>query len=209
VGERVGAGVPLLLGLPGDATETQLRSLCAAVGTVSDCALLHVAGHTPEAEAAQRHARDAGLCAGATRVLAGDLLALHARLTGVEGAAVRTVAVGAPHASADQVRELRAAMDARTPRVQVLLSLGREVAADVAADLAALQEAGVRVVRDSCTYYGSFVGAQGGPVVTPSVKWALYARANLGIDAWFGNALECQRALEAGCFVPDRAFWHG
>lgn len=209
LGERVGAGVPLLLGLPGDATETQLRSLCAAVGTASDCALLHVAGRTPESATAERYARETGLCADATRVMAADLLALHARLTGVEGAAVRTVAVGAPHASADQVRDLRATLAARPLRVQVLLSLGREVAADVAADLEALQRSGVRVVRDSCTYYGSFVGAQGGPAVTPSIKWAVYARANLGIDAWFGNALECQRALETGSFVPDRVFWRG
>jgi len=208
LGERIGTGIPLLLGLPRDATETQLRALCAALGAASDCAMLHVEGRTPEAPIAEQHARKAGLYSRATQVQPDDLRAVHARLTGREGHAVQTVALGAPHASPDQVDELLAALEQKPARVRVLLSLSREVAETARDDIDELERLGVRIVRDSCTYYGSFVGARGGPVVTPSVKWAVYARANLGIEAWFASAGECRRALQTGRFVCDAEFWH-
>lgn len=206
LGQQIGAGIPLLTGIP-PATETQLRSLCAAVGVAADCAMLHVEGQTPEASMAELHAARTGLTASVRVVRSTDLLALRARLVAAENSVVRTVAVGAPHASAEQVRSLLADLGNNRARPRVLLSLGREVADSLPAEIAVLRDAGVRVVRDSCTYYGSFVGQGGDPVLTPSVKWALYARANLGIEACFGSAGECRRALETGRFMHDTAFW--
>ena len=70
-----------------------------------------------------------------------------------------------------------------------------------------LEAAGVTFVSDTCTYLAPIAGADRGPVMTNSAKWAWYAPGNLGVEVAFGTLEECVRSARAGRLVRDRERW--
>jgi hypothetical protein len=73
--------------------------------------------------------------------------------------------------------------------------------------LGPLEDAGVQVVTDTCTYVTPILRPSAGAVMTNSAKWAYYAPGNIGVDVVFGGLEECVRTAIEGRLWRDDALW--
>jgi predicted aconitase/predicted aconitase with swiveling domain len=190
--------VPVLRGLAGlRPRPDDLRALCAAFGTTSASALLHVAGVTPEGDVPPKP--DAPVL----RITQADLAAAWAEFN--QGpAAVELVAIGSPHASLGEVRAFDAALAGRAcaPGVAAILTVGRDVleAARGEGLLDRLEGAGVQVIPDLCwcsiTEPVFPPGAR--TLMTNSGKYAHYAPGLSARAVRFGGIAACADAAVTG-----------
>ncbi len=206
VGLRAGSRNPVLLGLPADVGEDRLKAFGAAAASSGAVALFHAVGVTPEAPTLEAVLPDGPV--ETTTVTAADLLAARAELSTARGDRLDAVSLGTPHASTEEVAALARGLRAGGPLhpdVTLYLSTGRGVLerARTSGDLAVLEEAGVRVVVDTCTYVTSILEPGTRVVMTTSGKWAHYAPANLGVDVVLGSLEECLASARAGRVVLD------
>jgi predicted aconitase len=205
VGRIAGSDVVAIEGLEASTPAERLKALGAAAASSGAVAMFHAVGSTPEAPTLE-----AAAAASAREVVVTprELRAARDELSPVgEGASLRAVSVGTPHASIAELRRLAELVAARRPRVPLYVNTGRAQLAgarEVASDLAG---AGVTVVTDTCTYVTPILGDLGGPVMTDSGKWAWYAPSNLGVDVALGSLEECVRSAAAGRVVRDDGLW--
>jgi predicted aconitase len=201
-GDRVAA----IDGLPPGVHQDRLKAIGASAASSGAVGMFHAVGSTPEAptlEAALQGAPPDEVVA----VTPEHLRDARDRLqTAPRGARLEGVAVGTPHASADELHRLAAALDGGHVRIPLWVNTARDVLAGAGVE-EALREAGVQIVVDTCTYAAPVVSAVRGTVMTCSGKWAYYAPGNLGVDVVFGSLDECARSAVAGEIVRDDGFW--
>lgn len=204
VGEIAAERVPLITGLPprnrrsAHLDMSAMQGLCASAGVSGAMALLHADGLTPEA-----HLHKADQKQLERYDLRDETLdQIRGRWPARTGAKVGAMCLGAPHLGAEQVLALNEIVAAaRTPlTIPAYISLSRAIAADPAVDAALeqLKAKGVRIVHDTCTYYGSLLGDVDGVVATNSLKWAAYGRANLGVQPALMAMPQCVAAAITG-----------
>jgi predicted aconitase len=209
VGKHVD-GIPAIVGLPNDTTEDHLKALGAAGATAGTLAMFHAVGLTPEAP-------DLDTALGGsttkpelrfTRRMA--IEALRSLTTGSEGPLVG-VSIGTPHFSISEMRRTVEILDGRTvdDRIDLYVSTGRETYATARAEglVQRLEEAGVDIVVDTCTYVTPILRKLNGSVMTNSAKWAYYAPGNLGVEVVFGSLEDCIESAIAGRVVHGESGW--
>jgi predicted aconitase len=206
LGRVAGDRVAVIDGLPPGVPEDRLKAIGASAASTGAVAMFHAVGSTPEAgtldDALQGEPPD-----GVVEVTASELRAARDLVqTARPGAAIDGVCVGTPHASADELRRMVAALDGEPVRIPVWVNTSRDVLAKAGLE-DALRAAGVEIVVDTCTYTAPVVSAVRGTIMTSSGKWAYYAPANLGVDVAFGSLEECMRSALAGRIVRDDGFW--
>ena len=209
VGQRVGSLVAVVTGAP-PLGEDRLKALGAAAASSGAVAMFHVVGSTPEAPtlaaALQGHPPDR-----VETVTADDLLAARRELSTGTGRPFVGVNLGTPHFSVAEFAQLRALLAGRrtSDGVEVYVSTGRDVLAEVDRRgwRAELEQAGVAMVVDTCTYITPVLRALDGLVLTNSGKWAYYAPGNLGVDVALATLSECVESAVAGRVVEDVALW--
>ena len=130
-------------------------------------------------------------------------------LTTKGGAELSAVSLGTPHFSVSEFEDLLALLEDRRTAVDFYVSTGRGVLAEIEGRgwLPELDDAGVQVVVDTCTYITPIIRRGGGVVMTNSAKWAYYAPGNIGIDVVFGSTLECVRSAMQGRVWTDESLW--
>jgi predicted aconitase len=205
VGADSGTRVPVIVGLPAETGEDRLKALGAAAASSGAVAMFHAVGITPEAPTLE----DAlgGNDAEREIVVTPDRIrAARDELTTVDGGPIAAVSVGTPHLSIEEVDRLASAVRRHPPTVPFYANTGRDVAVRSEA-IAALTDAGVTVVTDTCTYITPILHDIDGPVMTNSAKWAWYAPANLGFDVVFGSSEECVRSASLGRVWRDPDLW--
>jgi hypothetical protein len=206
VGEESGSLMPVILGLPPDTNEDQLKALGAAAASSGSVAMFHAVGITPEA-----HTLTAALGGERPRAEIGitpqRLRSAWDALTGADaGTPLAAVSVGTPHFSVAQFAELESLLDGRAihPDVEMYVSTGRDTLRQIESTGMAnrLTSAGIRIVVDTCTYVTPIL--QAGPnstVVTDSAKWAWYAPANLNVKVVYGTLADSVESAVAGSVV--------
>jgi predicted aconitase len=108
----------------------------------------------------------------------------------------------------EELRTLAAAVESHgAPVVPLFVNTSRASLEALGAGATSLDDAGVRVVTDTCTYVTPIIGGVDGAVMTDSAKWAWYAPANLGCDVVFGTTDECVRSAATGRVWRDERFW--
>jgi predicted aconitase len=206
LGRTVGEAVAVVEGLAAHATEDRLKALGAAAASTGAVALFHVAGVTPEAPTA-----DVILAEHYTTITLTpeDVRASRKLLSTASGDAVDAVAVGSPHFSLDEVVSLSALLAGRRVRVPIYLNTSRHVLGRLerAGRLAALTEAGVVPIVDTCVVVTPILPAGGGVLMTNSGKFAFYAPGNTGYAVQFGSLSDCVESAVAGRLVRDEAGW--
>ncbi len=210
VGSRCGSLVPILVGLPAGTGEDRLKALGAAAASSGAVAMFHAVGVTPEAPTLE--AALGGRPPAAThRVRPADLRRARDQLTTAAGPGLDAVSLGTPHYSVRELRRLAELFDGRRAAVPCFAATGRGVLASAADGgvAAALQEAGVDLVVDTCTYVTPVIAAEARTVMTDSGKWAYYAPGNLGVDVVFGSMAECVESAVAGEVRRDPGLWSG
>jgi predicted aconitase len=210
MGGLVGPRVPVIVGLPTDVSEDRLKAIGAAAASSGSVGMFHSVGSTPEAPdlaaagggrvPQQRIAVDAGMI----RDARDDLSTSTSTDLGI-------VSLGTPHYSLTEFERLVELLDDRSihPSVDCYVSTGREVLAAIQQRgwLDRLENAGIQLVTDTCTYVTPVMARRSGVAMTDSAKWAYYAPGNIGVEVVFGATSDCVESAVAGRVVRDESVW--
>ena len=188
--------IPLLRGLAGFAPSTDdLKAICAAFGTTSAAPMLHVEGVTPEGHLPPRDGAD-------ILRLGPDDLRRAWRDFNQGPEQVELIAIGSPHASAGECRELAALLDGRRVHAATIITAGREIIAALRDDgtLAALEGTGVQVIPDLCwcSITEPVFPPETRTVMTNSGKYAHYGPGLSRRALRFGSLADCAGAAISG-----------
>lgn len=197
IGSVVGAEIPVLLGIPADASEDDLKALGAAAASAGGVALFHAVGVTPEAPATVD-----GL---PVRVVDLETLQRVRRELSTVASELDAVSVGTPHASYAECVQLSELVVGPPLKLPFYLSTARATRERLAESgvLQVLEAAGVTVVVDTCTYVTAILSPTWKYVMTNSGKWAHYAPGNINVSAVLGSLAECVATARAGHVVLD------
>ncbi len=210
VGARSLSKIPVIDGLPSDATEDQLKSLGAAAASSGATALFHAVGRTPEAESAE----DAFQNTQPEKIIdvgMDDLREALKKLSTAPDGEIRVVALGSPHFSAEEFSRLMPLIEYLPPHkdVEFIVCTNREVFSEIQKRgwLSALEEAKAQIVVDTCIVVAPIIRAQSGALMTNSGKFAHYAPGNTNLEVVFGSLEECVRSAALGRVWRDETLW--
>jgi predicted aconitase len=206
-GLHAGSAIGVIDGLQGFATEDKLKALGAASASSGGVGLFHVAGVTPEAP-------DVATVTGGARVerltLTGAMLqAAEKRLSTASDDTVDAIAIGSPHLSLDEVRELQGLLAGRTVAVPFYACTGRHVVRAIDADgtRGALEAQCITFVADTCVVVTPILDRTSGVLMTNSGKFAHYAPGNTGLAVRYGALADCVESAVAGRLVREPMLW--
>jgi predicted aconitase len=199
--------IPLITGLAKTRpTRDDLKALCAAFGTTSAAAMLHVEGITPEADSLGDAPED-------EVVITREDLATGWRKLSEGPEDVDLVAIGSPHASLDECRAVAERLDGRSvaAALAVIITAGREVVAAAQADgtLATLRASGVEIIPDLCwcSITRPVFPERAKVVLTNSGKYAHYGPGLSGCAVRLGTLDDCIEAALTGTATARLPTW--
>lgn len=212
LGREAGSSVPVIEGLPAATSEDQLKAISAAGAASGAVALFHAVGITPEATSLSDafHGQQPDRVVEVTPQM---LIQARDALTTTAAGRVSAVCLGTPHFSFTEFERLTPLLSGRRVHADLGLyvSTSRYVLAQVREQgwLAQLEQAGVKIVVDTCTYFTPVVNGIKGRVMTNSGKWAYYAPGILDVDVVFGSLEECVESAVSGEVWRDERLWSG
>lgn len=201
LGHTVGAEVAALIGVPRTG-EDQLKALGAAAASSGAVGLFHIVGLTPEAPDVTT--AFGGVAPRETLHLTAEMLGearVRLSTSGARpGEAIDAVAIGSPHLSAAELRQLARLLGGRRCAVPIYACTGRHALAEIQSEgleeeLAAL---GVVVVADTCIVVTPILPETSGLLVTNSGKFAHYTPGNTGYDVLFAPLGDCVESAVSG-----------
>lgn len=199
--------VPLIRGLAKTRpTLDDLKALCAAFGTTSAAAILHIEGITPEADSAGDHASD-------EVVITRERLVEGWRMLNNGPADIDLIAIGSPHASLQECRTVARLLGEcnLAKNISVIITAGRDVIAGAAADgtLGKLRASGVTVLADLCwcSISRPVFPEQAKVVLTNSGKYAHYGPGLSGCAVRLGTLADCIEAALTGTVKARLPGW--
>ncbi len=202
-GKQCGDAIAAITGLPRSTSEDDLKALGAAAASSGSVAMFHAVGLTPEAPDLETATGGFDVPV-AGRLGPREVVDILSKLSTVkDGAALTAVALGTPHFSLTEFDRLMPMLDLAPFAVPIYVNTGRHEWERLRADgrAARLEQAGVTVVVDTCTYVTSIIRDLSGAVMTNSGKWAYYAPGNLGVDVAFGTLADTLHSARAGRVV--------
>ncbi len=200
MGQAAGSAIPVVVGLD-TASEDELKAIAAAGSSSGAVEMFHIVGVTPEA--ATLDVATGGRAPLQTTEVTPTLIAqTRARLSTGQTESLRAVCLGTPHFSVSEFADLRSALNGRrvNPDVNLMVTTSRTVCTELGLRGwdAELEDAGVQIIRDRCTYYTPKTAGIEGLVMTNSAKWAYYAPGVLKIQVAFGSLEACVDAAVTG-----------
>jgi cis-L-3-hydroxyproline dehydratase len=210
LGRLAGHRIPVLTGLEVRPTEDQLKALGAAAASSGAVALFHIVRVTPEAPTLEAAFQNRSPAEQHTVTLA-ELRNIRRELTTATGAKLDLVALGSPHFSLQEFRQLAplVAGQHRHPDVQFLVTTSRiaSAAACEAGVLAPLEAFGARLTVDTCILATPMLPKSAKVLMTNSAKYAYYAPGLLATQVIFGSMADCVRSAIEGRVVRDESLW--
>ena len=211
IGAMVGDKVPVIEGMPANASDDQLKAFCAAAASAGSVALFHAVGLTPEApsaEAAFQHRPPERV----VDISPQDWYHAWDDLAGAEqGAKLDVVVLGCPHLSFAEFRSLIEAIREAAPAkaadgVDVALLTCQQSLALVERTgwLAELEAFGARITRDTCVFHTPMIRRDAKVLMTNSGKCAYYSPGSLGMKVALGSVGDCVRSAVAGRVLRRR-----
>ena len=216
LGSLVQDGIPVIEGLPAEATDDQLKALGAAAASSGAVALFHAIGVTPEANT-KEEAFQGSTPERVVNVRPADLRAARADLsTAEEGAKLDGVVLGCPHFSFAEFRRLAQLIEDEKPRslhedvVFLVISSQASYALLQRSELAGvLGGFGVQITLDTCVFHCPIVSPGAEVIMTDSGKCAYYAPGELGVRVAFGRMADCVRSAVEGRVCRKEGPWKG
>jgi len=207
IGRQCGNRVPAIIGLPATCNEDDLKAISAAASSSGSAPLFHAVGITPEAltleQAFQGQAPRQTIEASVA-----DLQQARRELGSNSTQPLVGVALGTPHFSYTEFERLVGLLRGReiSPGLVFYLTTSRHVyqQADEQGWIAQLQQAGIRIVTDTCTYFSPAINGLRGKIMTNSAKWAYYAPGMLPVEAVIGSLAECVESAVSGSVRLDQ-----
>ena len=200
-GRETGSTVGVVQGVPQDPGEDRLKAFGAAAASSGAVGLFHIAGVTPEAPdlatALDRHPPEATI-----QVTSEMVRDARARLsTATRPDEIDAVAIGSPHLSAEEFRQLEQLIAGRKLSVPIHACTGRHTIAGLQESGARkrLEECGVVIVADTCVVVTPILPVKaGGVLMTNSGKFAQYAPGNTGYGVLYGSLADCVESAVSG-----------
>lgn len=209
LGHVCGDRIPVVDGLEVAPNEDQLKALGAASASSGAVALFHLVGVTPEAPTLDAALQDSQ----PQQVIDVDMAVLRrarAELTTADGDRLDMVALGSPHFSLAEFRQLAPLLAGQRahPDVQFLVTSSRGMAllARQAGYLDALEQFGGRLTVDTCILATPMLPPQVKLLMTNSAKYAYYAPGLLSTRVTFGSLADCVRSAVAGRVVRQEGW---
>ncbi|MGF1611457.1 MAG: aconitase X [Kiloniellales bacterium] len=211
LGETAGSTVAAIRGVPRDVPEDSLKALGAAAASTGAVGLFHVIGVTPEA-ATEAEAFGGVPPEETIAVTAAMARAARDKLSTTVSETIDCVALGSPHFSLAECRAFARLPAGKRFKVPVYLCTRRDLltALEAGGERAALEEAGVTFVVDTCVVVTPILrraGADGGIMMTNSGKFAHYGPANTGYQVVYGSLADCARSAASGRVERDESLW--
>ncbi|MFC9549936.1 aconitase X [Rhodococcus sp. NPDC056960] len=199
VGRRTGTHIPAVAGLDSvTITEDWGKNFGAAAASSGGVAMFHLVGATPEAPDLQT-ALQGGTPLREERISLDDLRRARRELTtATADAPLGGVSIGTPHLSRSQLVAMATQLRGHEVRVPTYATTSRAVLSAEPDAERQLEESGVTIVRDTCTYGQSVIMEPAGAVMTNSAKWAYYAPAHLGFSVVLASLTDCLRSAVRG-----------
>jgi hypothetical protein len=208
LGRTVGGAVAAFQGMPADVSEDCLKALAAASASTGAVALFHVIGVTSEA-------RDQAQAFGGQppeeiiRPSLQDMRTARDQLsTAVASDGIDCVALGSPHFSIDECRQLAALCKGRTFCRPVYVCTRHDVYAALGGDRETIEAAGATFVVGTCVVVAPILKQSSGVLMTNSGKFAHYSPSTVGHDVVYGSLLDCVRSAVTGNVDRDEELWH-
>ena len=199
--------IPLLTGLgTTQIDQDDLKALCAAFGTTSSAAMLHIRGHTPE--------DDFPLQSQLTvfKITETDLRKLWKNFN-IGFNQIDLVAIGSPHASLAECNKFADLMQGKKCAVstKTIITVGRETLHKIKINgtIDRLETSGVEVISDICwcSITEPVFPHAAEVVMTNSGKYAHYGKALTGRDFRFGSLKDCSIASVGGSVTSNLPDW--
>ena len=198
-GRAIGSAIGVVTGVTSPPGEDALKRFGAAAATSGEVDLFHIAGVTPEApdaKTALHNERAADHIAVTTDMV----LDSQRRLSTADRAdRVDAVAIGSPHLSIGEFDRLEQLLAGRRLAVPIYACTGRHTLAQLGSRRAALEQAGVTVVADTCVVVTPILPATPGAILmTNSGKFAHYAPSNTGYSVLYASLADCVESAVSG-----------
>ena len=208
LGRAVGTAVAAIAGLPRDVSEDRLKALSAAAASTGQVGLFHVIGVTPEAptiEAAFGGAPPATVI----RPGPAEMREARDRLSTVDTDEIDCVALGSPHFSIDECRELARLADGRSFTKPVYVCTRPDVFDTIgeSGERAVIEAAGGTFVVGTCVVVAPILHQSSGVLMTNSGKFAHYSPSTVGHEVIYGALTDCVNSAVAGRVVRDETLW--
>ena len=208
LGAAAGAAVAVIDGLPANTPEDRLKALGAAAASTGAVGLFHVAGVTPEAPDVETAL--GGLAPAQTiRLTAAMLRPVRDRMSTTGSDRIDAVALGSPHFSPAEFATLESLLDGRRMAVPFYVCTGRGVIGTLEQEgrVAALVDAGIALVADTCIVVTPVLPDGGGVLMTSSGKFAHYTPGTTGWDVIYGSLADCVASGLTGRVARDESLW--
>ena len=207
IGRGCGNRVPAIVGLPSSCDEDDLKALSAAGSSAGSVPLFHAIGITPEA-ATLEIAFQGRQPQQVMEVCVGDLQQARNELGNNSDQALTGIALGTPHFSYTEFERLVRLLDGRSihPGLVFYLTTSRHVFDQAQGHgwIESLQQAGIKIITDTCTYFSPVINGLQGKIMTNSAKWAYYAPGMLPVDVLIGSLRECVESAVSGEVMLDQ-----
>ncbi|MCI5097625.1 MAG: aconitase X catalytic domain-containing protein [Rhodobacteraceae bacterium] len=208
IGRLAGETVCAVTGLPQGATDDELKALCAGAASTGAVALTHIVGVTPEAPDLAT-ALGGGQPEETVTVSHDMIIEARNRLSLAQAGPIDSVALGSPHFSTEECKDLLRLADGAGFKVPVYICLGRHTLSELEQDGSdqALRDLGVVFVVDTCVVVTPILPDEPGVMMTNSAKFAHYATGNTGHLPVFGTLADCVVSAQQGRVVWDQEVW--
>jgi hypothetical protein len=199
VGRMIGTRVPVFEGIQGPSIE-ELVYLGSALASSGGVALFHAIGVTPEAPTVGSVFGDKKY--EIVEVAAKELEEGRQKLTSGKERKVDYVAIGCPHCSLNQIKEVSILLGGRKVKEGTALWVHTNVAIKHLAKqlgyVKVIEEAGGIVTQDLCTILGNPEALGFKTLATNSPKMAFYAPGSNGFGVWYGSVEQCIDSAVSG-----------
>ena len=207
IGRKSGHRVPAIAGLPDSCDEDDLKAISAAGSSSGSVPLFHAIGITPEAETPEM-AFQGNRVQQTFEVTVEDLRQARDELGRNSDQPLAGIALGTPHFSYGEFQRLVELMDGRStaPQLNCYLTTSRHVYQQALGQgwTGLLEQAGFRIITDTCTYFSPAINGLRGKIMTNSAKWAYYAPGMLPVEAVIGSLAECVESAVSGRVMLDQ-----
>ncbi len=207
IGRKCGNRVPAILGLTDDCSEDDLKAISAAASSSGSVPLFHAIGITPEA-ATLEIAFQGSRVQKTIELKVEDLQQARAELGENSEQKLAGIALGTPHFSYTEFERLVQLLDGRGLHAGLVcyLTTSRHVFQQARQQgwTDTLQQAGIKIITDTCTYFSPVVNGLQGKIMTNSAKWAYYAPGMLPVEVVIGSLSECVESAVSGEVMLDQ-----
>jgi predicted aconitase len=192
IGKRVGNKVPYITGIE-TADLDELKSLGASMAASGAVGLFHMENITPEAKI-KKIVKD-----GAEEIEIEDLREAYEALN-YDAREIDVVSIGCPHASIDEIGKVANMIKGRKINSQLWITTSRKVYDEAKRRglLDIINEAGGKVIRDTCMVVAPIEELGFKTLATNSAKMATLAPLHSKVKVRFGSLEDCIKAAISG-----------